>query len=312
MSQYCFGIDVGGTTIKCGLFTAEGEILEKWEITTRKENNGVLILPDVADTVKEMMSKRNLQKEEVAGIGIGVPGPVKEDGTLDVAVNIGWGYKDIVGELELATGLAVKAANDANIAALGEMWKGGGKGCRNLVFVTLGTGVGGGVIVDGRIIAGAHGAGGEIGHILIDGTETERCNCGNRGCLEQSASATGIVRLAKREMERSSESTLLEAEDLSAKSVFDACKAGDKTAVRIVEQFAKRLGETLAMIACVADPDVVVVGGGVSKAGDILTDILKKYFQENAFSSCKETDIVLAQLGNDAGIYGAAKLALNT
>src|SRR5699024_2720139 len=186
MKDYVFGIDVGGTTIKCGLFQADGTLLEKWEIPTRTENNGDQILPDVAKTVLKKIKEKGIAKEDVAGVGIDLPGPVNEKGEIAVAVNLNWGYKDIVAELGGALGgIPVKAANDAKAAALGERWAGGGRGTNNLIMVTLGTGVGGGIIVDGKIVAGAHGAGGEIGHACVDPTETAVCNCGNRGCLEQ-------------------------------------------------------------------------------------------------------------------------------
>lgn len=311
MSQFCFGIDVGGTSVKCGLFKLNGELVEKWEIPTHKENNGDYILPHVAKSIQDKMAEKLLSKEDVAGVGIGVPGPVKADGTVDVAVNIGWGYKDIVGEMQNLTGLTAKAGNDANIAALGEMWRGGGEGYRNLILVTLGTGVGGGIIVDGKIVTGAHGAGGEIGHARVDLTEEEVCNCGNRGCLEQKASATGIARLARRELAHSAEDSILRQREVSAKAVFDAYKQQDVLAIRIVEKFAEILGNSLAIYSCVVDPDVIVVGGGVSKAGTVLTDVLKKYYYRDAFTGCKNTDIVLAKLGNDAGIYGAARLVLD-
>lgn len=312
MGRFCFGIDVGGTSVKCGLFKVSGELVEKWEIPTHTENNGNYILPDAAKSIQDKMAARLLSKEDVAGIGIGVPGPVKADGTVDVAVNIGWGYKDIIGEIQDLTGITAKAGNDANVAALGEMWKGGGEGYRNLILVTLGTGVGGGIIVDGKIITGAHGAGGEIGHARVDLNEEEVCNCTNRGCLEQKASATGIARLARRELAASKEDSVLrEAEEVSAKAVFDAYKQQDALAVRIVEKFAEVLGNSLAIYACVVDPDVIVIGGGVSKAGQVLIDVVKRYFTRDAFPACRDTDIVLAQLGNDAGIYGAAKMILD-
>lgn len=311
MKNYVFGIDVGGTTVKCGLFQMDGTLLEKWEIPTRTENNGDYILPDVAETVLKKMQEKNLTKEEVAGVGIDVPGPVNGKGEIAVAVNLNWGYKDIVAELGNALGgIPVKAANDANAAALGEMWAGGGRGTSNLIMVTLGTGVGGGIIIDGKIVAGAHGAGGEIGHACVEPDEPETCNCGNHGCLEQMASATGIVRLAKRYLASYQGETVLNPEHISAKSVYDALKNGDKAATAIVEEVSEYLGNALAVFACVADPEVIVIGGGVSKAGQILIDYVKKYYRRDAFLSCKETPIVLAELGNDAGIYGAAKLAL--
>ena len=227
-----------------------------------------------------------------------------------MAVNLHWGHVCIEKDLEELTGLKVKAGNDANVAALGELWKGGASGRRSLIMVTLGTGVGGGIIVNEKVIAGAHGAGGEIGHVHVEDSITDPCNCGNCGCLEQVASATGIARLAREELEKSQEPSLLRGRHISAKAVFDAVKEGDALAVRVAERFGLYLGKALSIFASVADPQVIVIGGGVSKAGPILLDFIVKNFKKYAFSSCKETEFVLAELGNDAGIYGAAKLVL--
>ena len=312
MSNYCFGIDVGGTTVKCGFFRTDGTLVDKWEIPTRKEDSGKNILPDIAAAVLEKIENAGISKEEVAGIGVGIPGPVR-DGKVPVAVNLHWGETDIVGILGGLTGLPVKAGNDANVAALGEMWKGGAEGYKNVIVVTLGTGVGGGIIVDGKIVEGAHGAGGEIGHAHVDDSITDPCNCGNCGCLEQVASATGVVRLAKEALasKPADMETVLDADDISSKKIFDAYKDGDKLAECIVERFASYLGKALASFACVVDPDVFVIGGGVSKAGQPLIDALMKYYNSYAFTACKNTPIALAKLGNDAGIYGCAKLVLD-
>ena len=310
MKKYCFGIDVGGTTVKCGFFTTEGQLLDKWEIPTRIQENGKYILPDVASAILKKMEEKKIQREEVAGVGIGVPGPVNDNGEVPVAVNLHWGHVCIEKDLEELTGLKVKAGNDANVAALGELWKGGASGRRSLIMVTLGTGVGGGIIVNEKVIAGALGAGGEIGHVHVEDSITDPCNCGNCGCLEQVASATGIARLAREELEKSQEPSLLRGRHISAKAVFDAVKEGDALAVRVAERFGLYLGKALSTFASVADPQVIVIGGGVSKAGPILLDFIVKNFKKYAFSSCKETEFVLAELGNDAGIYGAAKLVL--
>ena len=217
MAKYVFGVDVGGTTVKMGLFTVEGELLDKWEIKTRTEDGGKNVLPDIADSIKKVIESKKLAKEDVEGVGIGVPGPVKEDGTVLKCVNLGWGILNVEDELEKLVGYPVKAGNDANVAALGEMWQGGGKGHSNLVMVTLGTGVGGGIILNGKMLFGVNGAGGEIGHICVDDSETETCGCGNKGCLEQYTSATGVVRLAGRAMAASDKkSTLRELEAVTA------------------------------------------------------------------------------------------------
>ena len=311
MASYCFGIDIGGTTVKCGLFLTTGELCEKWEIKTRTEDGGKAILPDVAAAIQAKMKEKGIAKEQVTGVGVGVPGPVVKEREVTVAVNLHWGHTMLADELEtLLGGIPVKVGNDANVAALGEMWKGGGEGTKNLIMATLGTGVGGGIIIDGKIITGFHGAGGEIGHACVEPTETETCNCGNKGCLEQMASATGIVRLAKRILDENTEVTVLKKDRISAKSVFDAYKAGDKVAARIVDKFAGYLGNALAIFSCVVDPEIIVIGGGVSKAGQPLIDAVEKYFRRDAFVTCKDTPIVLAKLDNDAGIYGAAKLVV--
>lgn len=312
MEKYCFGIDVGGTTVKCGLFENDGTVVDKWEIRTHVENQRERILPDIADTVLAKIQEKGLDKSQVAGIGIGLPGPIEENGEIACAVNLHWGRKNIEKELGDMTGLRVKAGNDANVAALGEMWKGGGKGSKNLILATLGTGVGGGIIVNEKIVTGAHGAGGEIGHASVNPDETVACNCGNKGCLEQYASATGIARLARKAMEGTKKpSSLRYCPNVSAKDVFDAYKEGDELAAEIVEEFSEYMGRALAVFACVSDPDVIVLGGGVSRAGQPLIDCVEKHYKKYAFTACKETPIRLATLGNDAGVYGAAKLVLS-
>lgn len=308
--KYCFGVDIGGTTVKIGLFTTEGELLEKWEIKTRTENHGEAILPDVAESLQNKMQEKNIRKSEVDGIGIGIPAPVMEDGVVQKTANLGWGYKEVTREMKELTGIPVAAGNDANMAALGEMWLGAGKGQKNMIMVTLGTGVGGGIIVNGKPLTGSHGAGGEIGHFCVNEEETETCGCGNTGCLEQYASATGISRLARRRLERDDSPSSLRGSEISAKAVFDALKEGDAVAKEIVEEFGSYLGHALAAIAVITDPSVIVIGGGVSKAGEILLEYVEKYFHEKAFFANQDTRFVLAQLGNDAGICGAAKLIL--
>lgn len=312
MKKYGFGIDVGGTTVKVGFFETSGALLDKWEIKTNTANGGEAILPDIAKTIEEKLSKEGISKDEVQGIGIGVPGPVLNASVVTRCVNLGWGEIDVAGTLSKITGLPVKVGNDANVAALGEMWQGGAKGSSNVVMVTLGTGVGGGIIVDGRIVAGANGAGGEIGHMNVCEDEEEACNCGQHGCLEQYASATGVVRMAKRKLAKISEETSLHKyDDLTAKDVFDVAKAGDKVALEIVNEVCEILGKTLGKIACVVNPEVFVIGGGVSKAGQILIDTVKKYYVPNTFTSCKDARFELASLGNDAGMYGCMCLMLD-
>ena len=312
MEQYIFGVDLGGTTVKHGLFTVEGQLMDKWEIPTRSKNRGENLLTDIAASVKEAMVRHGISPEQVRGIGLGVPGAVSGDRYVAPCVNLnGWGG-DVAGGLSELTGCPVRAVNDANAAALGEMWQGGAKGHENVVFVTLGTGVGGGVIVGGRLIPGTHGAGGEIGHIKVNDGETRLCVCGKRGCLEQYASATGILREAKRRLAEDDISTKLRTfEPLTAKDIFDCAKAGDETALSVVDIFAEYLGRALANISCVCDPEVFVIGGGVSAAGQIILDKVEAVYRRHAFPASEGTGFVLASLGNDAGICGCARLMLD-
>lgn len=311
MSKYAFGVDIGGTSVKLGLFDKEGTLLEKWEIPTVKEDGGARILPDVAASIQSVMSEKDIAKEEVVGVGVGAPGPIDEEGNIYKAVNLGWGEFNMSRTLSEYLGLPVRSGNDANVAAYGEMWQGGGKGYSNLVAVTLGTGVGGGIIVNGSILTGATGAGGEIGHIHIEDNETELCGCQNRGCLEQYASATGVVRLANRRLERDDTPSILRDTKISAKTVFDAVREKDAVAIEIAEQFGDYLGKGLAAVAGVVNPEVFVIGGGVSKAGELLFDYIRPAFEKYAFHGCRKAKFTLATLGNDAGIYGAAALVLN-
>ena len=312
MAKYCFGVDVGGTTVKLGCFDTEGTLLEKWEITTRTANGGEAILPDVAASILDKMKEREISREDVIGVGVGAPGPIDGEGTVYNAVNLGWGTFSIKNQLQGLLNIPVEAGNDANVAALGEMWKGGGQGHKNLVAVTLGTGVGGGIIADGRILSGATGAAGEIGHIHVMDGEQEMCNCGNYGCLEQYTSATGIVRLAKRRLAADDKPSSLRGNDsISAKTVFDAVKAGDELAIEVAEQFGEILGKELANIAGVVNPEIFVIGGGVSKAGPILLDFIQKNYIPYVFAGSRGALFALATLGNDAGIYGAAKMVLD-
>lgn len=308
-NKYCYGIDIGGTTVKIGLFQTDGTLLDKWEIVTRTANGGEAILPDIAESVQNKLNEKGISKEDVVGLGVGVPAATK-DGVVKSTANLGWGYKNVKEELEALTGCHVNVGNDANVAALGEMWKGGGQGYQNQIMVTLGTGVGGGIIIDGHIHTGVRGAGGEIGHLCVEEGETEVCGCGRTGCLEQYASATGIVRLAKRRLANNTEDTVLNIDAVTAKDVFDAVKTGDKVAMEIAEDFGKYLGNALSDIAVILDPDLFVIGGGVSRAGEVLLDYIKKNYLKNALWDNNKVEFALAKLGNDAGMYGAAKLAL--
>lgn len=315
MNKFCVGIDVGGTTVKLGIFEDNGQLMHKWEIPTRKEHNGSNILTDVAVSIRRTLTEMGIEFSEVGGAGMGVPGPVVHNGYVPQCVNLGWGECYPARDLSLMLdGLPVLCANDANIAALGEMWQGGGKGYDDIVMITLGTGVGGGVVIDRKIVPGRHGLAGEVGHIHVRDDETEFCNCGSRGCLEQVASATGIVREAKRFMGSSDQASVLRKLDektLTAKDVIDAAKTGDELAIKIVECVCKYLGRSLAQLALTIDPEVFVIGGGVSKAGQFLIDTIQKYYVQYETFSEDRPLIVLAKLGNDAGIYGAARMLLD-
>lgn len=311
MSNYAFGVDVGGTTCKLGFFDVSGTLLEKWEIKTRTQDHGSHILDDVVCAIEEKMAAAKLSKEDVLGIGIGVPSPVTADGIATGAANLGWVNYDVAGELSRKSGFPVKAGNDVNVATLGEQWMGSAAGYSNALMITLGTGVGGGVVVDNRIITGCTGSAGEIGHITVNKHEKQPCGCGRRGCLEQYASATGVVSMANKLLSKTAApSHLRDFQPLTAKDVFDCAKSGDALAVQVVEKFGEILGSALSNIACILNPEIFVIGGGVSKAGQIIIDVVQKYFREKAFFCCTDTKFALASLGNDAGIYGAVSMLL--
>ena len=310
--KYGFGIDLGGTTVKLAYFDENGTMLHKWEIPTNTAEGGSQILPDIAKAVEGYLGENNIPRESIIGLGIGDPGPVDVNGTVNKCVNLGWGRFNISKELERLTGFPVQAGNDANVAAMGEFWKGGGQGCRNMVLATLGTGVGGGIVVEGKLLCGSQGAGGEIGHMTINRDETVPCNCGKYGCVEQYCSATGIVRTAKEHLASNpADSQLRALEEITCKDIFDAGKAGDTLANEILQMYYARLGEFLGNLCCLLNPEVVVLGGGVTKAGQVLLDGVEPYFRKNTFHACDNAKIVLASLGNDAGAYGAFKLVLD-
>ena len=311
MAEYYVGVDVGGTTVKLGLFSTSGELLGKWEIPTRTEDGGKQILPDIAESIKQKCAEEG---GVIAGIGMGVPGPVTDDGVVLKCANLGWGVFSAKDELTKLTGVEnIKIANDANIAALGEMWKGGGRGFDSIVMVTLGTGVGGGIILNGKILNGSMGAGGEIGHLKLHPEEEDSCNCGGKGCLEQYCSATGIVRIAKKHLHPGGaklEESCLAGIDITAKDIFDGAKAGDPYCVEVVEEFGRNLGLGLANVAQVVDPQAFVIGGGVSRAGEIIIDATKRYYNDHVMFALQDKEFHLAELGNDAGIYGAVKMVI--
>ena len=310
--KYGFGVDLGGTTVKIAFFDETGLMLAKWEIPTVTAGGGSQILPDIAASIQQFAEQKTIDPTSIIGVGIGVPGPVSSKGVVNKCINLGWGVFNIAEELSRLVGFPVKAGNDANVAALGEYWKGGGKGCDNMIFVTLGTGVGGGIVIEGKLLHGAHGSGAEIGHMVLNRDETEPCNCGKYGCVEQYCSATGIVKLANKALAASDEVTALRTnEAITCKDVFDCGKAGDALALRVLDQYYRYMGEFLGNLCDVIDPDAVVLGGGVSKAGQVLLDGIRPYFDQYAFHAARGARFALASLGNDAGAYGAFKLALD-
>ncbi len=306
MEKYYVGIDLGGTSVKMGLFSDRGELKEKWSIPTDTSDRGSHIIDDIVAAVEK---KSEEVQGTIIGLGMGVPGPVSEEGLVHECPNLGWSEVAVRDLIKDKTGIArVAVGNDANVAALGEMWKGGGRGFDSIVMITLGTGVGGGVILGGKILSGANGGAGEVGHILVNPDETQVCGCGKKGCLEQYASATGVVRLAKKYQKP--ESVLAQKDKINCRVVFDAAKEEDPYALEVVDQFAKYLGRALGTIAQVVNPEAFVIGGGVSNAGDIIMDNVVPYFKESVIAPLRDTKFAFAQLGNDAGIYGAVRLVL--
>ncbi|MCD8300199.1 MAG: ROK family glucokinase [Clostridiales bacterium] len=311
MDRYAFGVDVGGTTVKMGFFTAEGELLGKWEIPTDISEYGVHIIPDIAQEIREKLAASGLSSEDVIGVGLGVPGPVDADGNILHCVNLGWGTFNLEAAMTRATGIPCKAGNDADVAALGEIYKGSASKYRTVVLLTLGTGVGGGIIIDGRILPGTFGAAGEIGHMNMKEDETDFCGCGHQGCLEQYASASGIVRMARLNMARTDVDTVLrQCKSVTSKDIFDAARDGDEFSRDLVEEVCKTLGLACARISTVVDPEAYIFGGGMSKAGNIITNTVEKYYNRYAFHIGAK--FLLAKLGNDAGIWGAVKLVFDS
>ncbi len=313
MKPYVFGVDVGGTTVKLGLFTTEGVLLDKWEIPTRIENSGEGILPDIVCSIREKLGEKNIAAEEVEGIGLGVPGPVSTDFTVHKCINLGWGVFNLQEKMNqlLPEIPKIAAGNDANVATLGELWQGGGKGYHSAVMFTLGTGVGGGIVVDDKIVAGTNGGAGEVGHMMVNPEESVPCNCGKYGCLEQYASANGIVRMGKVMLFQSYKpSKLRDMEKFTAKDICDLAREGEEMAMDIVDKFGEYMGRAMSYVSCTVDPDICIIGGGMSRAGKIITDAILKYYRRYAFHVSTGTSIALAELGNDAGIYGCAKMII--
>ena len=310
--KYGFGIDLGGTTVKLAYFDENGTMLDKWEIPTDTSEDGKNIARDIAASVENYLVTKQIPREDIIGLGMGVPGPVSSDGVVYTCINLGWGVLNVEQEMSALTGFPVKAGNDATVAALGEYWVGGGKGYENMVMITLGTGVGGGIVVEGKVLRGSHGAFGEIGHMTLNRDEELICNCGKRGCVEQYCSATGIVRTANRYLAKSdAPSALRDKENFSCKDVFDTAAAGDAVANEILDIVYRYLAEFIGNLCVTVDPEIVVIGGGVSKAGQPLLDGVGKYLPDYQIFATKNVGLALATLGNDAGAYGACKLVLD-
>ena len=313
MSDYVVGIDVGGTTVKLAIFSLEGEKCHSWEIVSpSREEADEKLWPAMADSIKEKFAELGLPYSSLKAAGIGLPGPIYEDGYLPRCVNLGLGACHPADLLSKLLGVPVKAGNDANVAALGEVYYGAAKGYENAALFTLGTGVGGGIIVKSQIVAGNHGVGGEVGHFVVNPDEEDACNCGNHGCLEQYASATGIVRTAKKLLESTDKpSTLRNLDKVTAKAVCDEARNGDAIALEALECFGKYMGLAMSYVQLTSDPDIMLLGGGVSRAGQILLDVIEKYLVKYTHIAEKHAKLAIATLGNDAGAYGAAALAFS-
>lgn len=318
MSKKIIGVDLGGTSVKLAILTNQGEVQEKWSIQTNILDEGSHIVPDIIASIQHKLETHGLTKHDFLGIGMGSPGVVdSKNGTVIGAYNLNWKTQQPIKEqVEAALGIPFFIDNDANVAALGERWVGAGGNNPDVVFMTLGTGVGGGVIASGNLIHGTAGAGGELGHITVDVEEPFACTCGKKGCLETVASATGIVNLARRYADRYAGDAKLKAliddgQAVTAKDIFDLAKEGDDLALIVYKHFSHYLGMACANIAAVLNPAYIVIGGGVSAAGDFLLEGVRAVFEENSFPQIRtSTTLSLATLGNDAGVIGAASLVL--
>lgn len=306
------GVDLGGTSIKYGLITEEGKLLKKISKPTGKSRGELRILKDIAEEIGRIQKEFTKKKGFVIGAGIGIPGPVLKDGYVENCVNLNFQNINPQEILEAMLGkMPIAVGNDANVAALGEMWQGSGRGFDSILIVTLGTGVGGGVVQERQIVYGSRGLAGELGHVVVKPDEKELCNCGKRGCLDQIASATGIVRMTERILRfTSAPSVLRDKPRLDAKMIVHAAKTGDALAYLSLDYCMSFLGKCLAEAGCILDPQVFVIGGGVSQAGSFLTDMIQRHYENNLSLTKRKTPIIPAQLGNDAGIYGAAKMII--
>lgn len=311
MKPYAFGVDLGGNAIKIGLFQTTGNLVDKWTIPARLEDRGSHLLPDVVDSIRAKMESHSLSWESVEGVGMGVPGPVGQDGTVLRCVNLGWDVLNVpqaVRELEPAIE-KLQVANDVNAATLGEMWQGGAQWNNSAVMVTLGVGIGSGIVVDNKVFVGSTGAAGEIGHMCVNPKETERCTCGNYGCLEQYCSDTGLVRSAKQVLEEMSQAaSVLREGEITPQAICEAAKKNDPVATEVLDRFGQLMGQALTAVACTVNPQVFVIGGALSQGGMVILKPIETYFRRYAFHAFRNTPFVLAELGDDAGIYGSVRM----
>lgn len=313
MREYGYGVDIGGTFTKFGRMDRQGNLLEKWSLPTDTSDGGRHLIASVGGSLRENLRKNGLSSEDLFGVGLGVPAPVDRDGWVVGGENTGWGHRrvDAAGELSDLLGVPVRAVNDGNAAALGEMWRGAGRGCPNLVMLTVGTALGGGVIVNGTIVTGCHGAGGEIGSMMMRPYEPEIAVDGKGGCLEQYVSATGLVRSAGKCLAADGRPSVLRAAaQLDAKAILDAAAGGDAIASEVLTDFADLLGQACACVSSVIDPELYLIGGGVSSAGELLLEPVRRAFHRYAYFVFGDTRFAIAALGNDAGIYGSCRLVL--
>ena len=312
LEKFCFGVDIGAGTIKFGLFTDKGTLKDRWEIKTRTQDSGAYILDDIADSIKEKIRQEGLMWQQIVGVGVGVPGPVRRNGIVLQCVNLGWKDVDVVSVLSNKLKLPVKVANDANTAALGEMWRGGAQGYKTVVLIELGTAIGGSIIWNGQIVYGHNGAAGEFGHMPLLHDETKPCACGKVGCLEQGASATGVARYAKQLLRENMDtpSAMRKIVPLTSKGVFECYAKGDELATKAVERCTDAVGHAMAHIGCIIDPQIFLISGGMANAGDLLIDRIREVYQKEVYSAAQDTIIARAKLGDNAGIYGAARMML--
>ncbi|EOL47617.1 glucokinase [Enterococcus phoeniculicola] len=317
MDKKIIGIDLGGTTAKFAILTMDGEIQQKWSIDTNILDEGSHIVPEIVESINHRLNLYNMTSEDFIGIGMGTPGSVDlEKGTVIGAYNLNWATLQPVKELiEKGTKIPFALDNDANVAALGERWKGAGENDPDVIFITLGTGVGGGIIAEGKLLHGTAGCAGEVGHVTVDPNGFE-CTCGKRGCLETVSSATGVVRVARHLAEEyvgdsKIKALLDDGEEVTSKDIFEYAQAEDPFALMVVDKVCFYLGLACGNLGNTLNPSSIVLGGGVSAAGEFLRSRVENYFKEFTFPQVRNsTKIKLAELGNEAGVIGAASLAL--